>query len=117
MGNVDGEVQLHVGVGAEPTDVVAAGGEEFRNVGGRPLDSVFRPAGSGVSGVLGLVGRLPQSARLLGVGGVRPGGEDDLVGGGVLERRQCGAEIETKRLEVIPWARYCVRCQDAREQR
>src|SRR5436190_8830363 len=33
------------------------------------------------------------------------------------ECAQCGAEIETKRLEAIPWARYCVRCQDAREQR
>jgi DnaK suppressor protein len=33
------------------------------------------------------------------------------------ECAQCGAEIETKRLEVIPWAGYCVRCQDAREQR
>jgi DnaK suppressor protein len=33
------------------------------------------------------------------------------------ECARCGAEIESKRLEAIPWARYCVRCQDAREQR
>ena len=30
------------------------------------------------------------------------------------ECAQCGAEIESKRLEAIPWARYCVRCQEAR---
>lgn len=29
---------------------------------------------------------------------------------------QCGSEIESKRLEAIPWARYCVKCQEAREQ-
>jgi RNA polymerase-binding transcription factor len=29
---------------------------------------------------------------------------------------ECGDEIEARRLEVIPWARYCVRCQQAREQ-
>jgi len=28
---------------------------------------------------------------------------------------ECGSDIEPKRLEVIPWARYCVRCQQARE--
>jgi DnaK suppressor protein len=28
----------------------------------------------------------------------------------------CGGDIEPKRLEVIPWARYCVKCQEAREQ-
>jgi DnaK suppressor protein len=33
------------------------------------------------------------------------------------ECAQCGAEIESKRLEAIPWARYCVKCQEAREQR
>jgi DnaK suppressor protein len=26
-----------------------------------------------------------------------------------------GGDIEAKRLEVIPWARYCVTCQEARE--
>jgi len=29
----------------------------------------------------------------------------------------CGGDIEGKRLEVIPWARYCVTCQEAREHR
>lgn len=29
----------------------------------------------------------------------------------------CGNEIETNRLEAIPWARYCIRCQEAAERR
>jgi DnaK suppressor protein len=33
------------------------------------------------------------------------------------ECAQCGAEIEVKRLEAVPWARYCLKCQEAREQR
>jgi DnaK suppressor protein len=33
------------------------------------------------------------------------------------ECAQCGADIELRRLEAIPWARYCLRCQEAREQR
>ncbi len=32
------------------------------------------------------------------------------------ECAQCGAEIEMKRLEAVPWARYCLKCQEAREQ-
>ena len=32
------------------------------------------------------------------------------------ECAQCGSDIEPKRLEAIPWARYCVKCQEAREQ-
>ena len=32
------------------------------------------------------------------------------------ECAQCGGDIELKRLEAIPWARCCVRCQEAREQ-
>jgi RNA polymerase-binding transcription factor len=32
------------------------------------------------------------------------------------ECTECGGDIELKRLEAIPWARYCVRCQGAREQ-
>lgn len=28
----------------------------------------------------------------------------------------CGGDIEQKRLEAIPWARYCVSCQETREQ-
>jgi len=30
--------------------------------------------------------------------------------------QQCGAEIPSKRLEVAPWARHCVRCQDLEER-
>jgi DnaK suppressor protein len=33
------------------------------------------------------------------------------------ECAQCGGEIESKRLEAIPTARYCLKCQGAREQR
>jgi DnaK suppressor protein len=32
------------------------------------------------------------------------------------ECAECGGDIELKRLEAIPWARYCIRCQEAREQ-
>jgi len=32
------------------------------------------------------------------------------------ECTECGSDIEVKRLEAIPWARYCVRCQEARER-
>ena len=32
------------------------------------------------------------------------------------ECTECGGDIELKRLEAIPWARYCVRCQEARER-
>jgi RNA polymerase-binding transcription factor len=31
------------------------------------------------------------------------------------ECAECGGEIERKRLEAIPWTRYCVTCQEARE--
>jgi DnaK suppressor protein len=30
--------------------------------------------------------------------------------------QQCGEEINQKRLEVAPWARHCVRCQELEEQ-
>ena len=30
---------------------------------------------------------------------------------------ECGAEIEMKRLQAIPWTRYCIACQEAREER
>jgi DnaK suppressor protein len=33
------------------------------------------------------------------------------------ECAQCGGDIELKRLEAVPWARYCLKCQEAREQR
>jgi DnaK suppressor protein len=32
------------------------------------------------------------------------------------ECAECGGEIESKRLEAIPWARFCVACQQARER-
>lgn len=28
---------------------------------------------------------------------------------------ECGIEITKKRLEAVPWARYCVTCQDRRQ--
>lgn len=30
--------------------------------------------------------------------------------------QQCGEDINPRRLEVAPWARYCVRCQELEEQ-
>lgn len=32
------------------------------------------------------------------------------------ECAECGGDIELKRLEAIPWARYCIKCQEARER-
>ena len=32
------------------------------------------------------------------------------------ECAHCGGEIEVKRLDAVPWARHCVKCQEAREQ-
>ncbi|MGE5736029.1 MAG: TraR/DksA family transcriptional regulator [Acidobacteriota bacterium] len=32
------------------------------------------------------------------------------------ECAQCGREIEVKRLEAMPTARYCLKCQEMREQ-
>ncbi len=32
------------------------------------------------------------------------------------ECAECGGDIEPKRLEAIPWTRYCVKCQEMREQ-
>jgi len=31
------------------------------------------------------------------------------------ECAECGGDIEPKRLDAVPWARYCVKCQEARE--
>ena len=28
----------------------------------------------------------------------------------------CGAELNPKRLEAVPWARYCIKCQEKIEQ-
>jgi RNA polymerase-binding transcription factor len=33
------------------------------------------------------------------------------------ECAECGNEIEPKRLEAIPWARSCLKCQELREHR
>ena len=33
------------------------------------------------------------------------------------ECSECANDIEPKRLEAIPWARYCLKCQELREQR
>jgi DnaK suppressor protein len=33
------------------------------------------------------------------------------------ECSECGNDIEPKRLEAIPWARYCLKCQGLREHR
>ena len=32
------------------------------------------------------------------------------------ECAECGGDIEPKRLEALPWAQYCVTCQEARER-
>jgi len=29
---------------------------------------------------------------------------------------ECGEAVQTKRLEAVPWARHCVRCQELQEQ-
>ncbi|PYP86186.1 MAG: RNA polymerase-binding protein DksA [Blastocatellia bacterium AA13] len=28
----------------------------------------------------------------------------------------CGEDIQAKRLEALPWARYCIKCQELQEQ-
>lgn len=33
------------------------------------------------------------------------------------ECAECGSDIEAKRLDAIPWARYCLKCQELREHR
>lgn len=30
--------------------------------------------------------------------------------------QECGEEINEKRLEAVPWARHCIRCQELEEQ-
>src|SRR5579872_4018984 len=32
------------------------------------------------------------------------------------ECANCGGEIEPKRLEALPWARYCIKCQEEIER-
>ena len=33
------------------------------------------------------------------------------------ECQSCGGEIESKRLEALPWARYCIKCQEEMEHK
>jgi DnaK suppressor protein len=40
-----------------------------------------------------------------------------IVQGTFGECAECGNEIESKRLEAILWARYCLKCQELREHR
>jgi DnaK suppressor protein len=40
-----------------------------------------------------------------------------IVRGTFGECAECGNDIELKRLEAIPWARYCLKCQELREHR
>ena len=40
-----------------------------------------------------------------------------IVRGTFGECAECGNDIEPKRLEAIPWARYCLKCQELREHR
>jgi DnaK suppressor protein len=28
----------------------------------------------------------------------------------------CGEQVQTKRLDAVPWARYCLKCQDLQER-
>ncbi|HEY6328991.1 MAG TPA: TraR/DksA family transcriptional regulator [Blastocatellia bacterium] len=39
-----------------------------------------------------------------------------LQNGSFGECTNCGQEIQAKRLEAIPWARYCIKCQGLQEQ-
>jgi DnaK suppressor protein len=39
-----------------------------------------------------------------------------IADGGYGECANCGKDIQVKRLEAIPWARYCIRCQELQEQ-
>jgi DnaK suppressor protein len=40
-----------------------------------------------------------------------------IVRGTFGECAECGNDIELKRLEALPWARYCLKCQELREHR
>jgi DnaK suppressor protein len=44
-------------------------------------------------------------------------GLERIVRGTFGECAECGNDIESKRLEAIPWARYCLTCQELREHR
>ena len=41
----------------------------------------------------------------------------DRIGDGAFgECVNCGQDIQAKRLEALPWARYCIKCQELQEQ-
>jgi DnaK suppressor protein len=40
-----------------------------------------------------------------------------IVQGTFGECAECGNDIESKRLDAVPWARYCLKCQELREHR
>lgn len=41
----------------------------------------------------------------------------DRIGEGAFgECVNCGEDIQAKRLEALPWARYCIKCQELQEQ-
>jgi DnaK suppressor protein len=39
-----------------------------------------------------------------------------IAGGTFGDCVNCGQELQVKRLEAIPWARYCIKCQELQEQ-
>src|SRR5262245_55185202 len=41
---------------------------------------------------------------------------DRIAEGAYGECANCGQDIQTKRLEALPWARYCIKCQELQEQ-
>src|SRR5690606_383143 len=86
--DLDGEVEHAVRAGAQAADVVAAGGVELRHVRRGAFGSVAAVAAAGVLRVLRLVRPLPQVRWRGGRGAGPRGGQDDLVRGRLLQRRQ-----------------------------
>ena len=41
---------------------------------------------------------------------------DRITEGSYGECVNCGQDIQSKRLEALPWARYCIKCQELQEQ-
>jgi DnaK suppressor protein len=41
---------------------------------------------------------------------------DRISDGAYGECVNCGQDIQVKRLEALPWARYCIKCQELQEQ-
>ena len=41
---------------------------------------------------------------------------DRITEGSFGECVNCGQDIQGKRLEALPWARYCIKCQELQEQ-